>query len=169
MQNIFHGLRPAIPSHVPKLIAKLIMKCWDARPNNRPASEEIYDILRIWINDISQDNSTEIVAQIKECEGTFNNISKSDGLTTAYYYKPYPEAKYTSKFIEYTIHQPVDALNYDKKNDVLGNFTLSSIIPILINVSYASLYIIYCKLKDDIQYVKEKSDGLIIPSHVERK
>ncbi|CAG8616298.1 20596_t:CDS:2 [Dentiscutata erythropus] len=119
MQNIFNGLRPAIPSHVPKLIAKLIMKCWDARPNNRPASEEIYDILRIWINDISKNSSTEIVAQIKECEETFNNLSKSDGLTTAYYYKPYPEAKYTSKFIEYTIHQSVNALNYDKKHDVL--------------------------------------------------
>ncbi|RIB25610.1 kinase-like domain-containing protein, partial [Gigaspora rosea] len=43
MHKILHGLRPAIPSHVPKLIAKLIMKCWDTRPNNRPTSEEIYD------------------------------------------------------------------------------------------------------------------------------
>ncbi|CAG8578903.1 6816_t:CDS:2, partial [Cetraspora pellucida] len=36
------------------------MKCWDARLNNRPTSEEIHDILRILNDDILKDNFTEI-------------------------------------------------------------------------------------------------------------
>ncbi|CAG8779801.1 18264_t:CDS:1, partial [Racocetra fulgida] len=116
MHNILHGLRPAIPSHVPMLIAKLIMKCWDARPNNRPTSEKVYDILRIWNNDVSNDSSTEIVIQIKECEETSNDLTKS----VEYYYKTHPEAKYTSQFIEHTNYQlPLNALDYDEKHGIL--------------------------------------------------
>ncbi|KAF0358076.1 kinase-like domain-containing protein [Gigaspora margarita] len=113
------------------------MKCWDTRPNNRPTSEEIYDIIRIWNNDVLEDNSTEIVAQIKECEEISNNFSPEE-----YYYKTHPEAKYTSQFIEYTNHRlPLNALDYDEKHEVLD---------------------------ENIQYLKEKDDDLMIACHVER-
>ncbi|CAG8832133.1 7427_t:CDS:2, partial [Gigaspora rosea] len=59
-----------------------------------------------------------------------------------YYYKTHPEAKYTSQFIEYTNHQlPLNALDYDEKHEVLD---------------------------ENIQYVQEKDDDLIIACRVER-
>ncbi|CAG8820023.1 12785_t:CDS:1, partial [Racocetra fulgida] len=36
-RNIYyHGLRPSIPTHIPKVIAELITECWDAQPDKRP-------------------------------------------------------------------------------------------------------------------------------------
>ncbi|CAG8487057.1 15377_t:CDS:2 [Racocetra fulgida] len=67
-RKIFHGLRPDIPNHVPELVAKLIIKCWDIRPDKRPTSKEIYDILNTWYNDILDDKPTEIVAQTKKAD-----------------------------------------------------------------------------------------------------
>ncbi|RHZ88319.1 hypothetical protein Glove_23g152 [Diversispora epigaea] len=42
--KICSGLRPTIPFHTPKLITRMIMRCWDARVTHRPTFEELYTI-----------------------------------------------------------------------------------------------------------------------------
>ncbi|RHZ60920.1 hypothetical protein Glove_350g168 [Diversispora epigaea] len=37
--KICNGLRPKIPFHTPKLITRMIMRCWDARVTHRPTSK----------------------------------------------------------------------------------------------------------------------------------
>ncbi|RIA97001.1 kinase-like domain-containing protein [Glomus cerebriforme] len=43
--KICKGMRPEISQNVPKLLADLIMKCWDAKAENRPTARELYQML----------------------------------------------------------------------------------------------------------------------------
>ena len=43
--KICKGLRPKISKDTPKLLIDLIMKCWDAKPENRPSAKDLYQIL----------------------------------------------------------------------------------------------------------------------------
>ncbi|RIB16908.1 hypothetical protein C2G38_2038178 [Gigaspora rosea] len=95
-REICHGLRPKIPTHVPKFVAELIIKCWNVKPEERLSSKEIFDIIDAWNNEISNGESTEIVAQIKKADETLekllvSNASSSDSI------KVHPEAIYTSR------------------------------------------------------------------------
>src|SRR3990170_8849483 len=46
--GICQGLRPKISEDTPKLLADLIMKCWNAKAENRPTAKELYQILNKW-------------------------------------------------------------------------------------------------------------------------
>ena len=48
--NICQGLRPEIFEDTPKLLADFIMKCWDAKAENRPSAKELYQILNTMLN-----------------------------------------------------------------------------------------------------------------------
>ncbi|UZO19371.1 uncharacterized protein OCT59_010668 [Rhizophagus irregularis] len=71
IEYLFHiidglsGFRPKISEDTPKLIVDLIIKCWDAKAENRPTAKELHQILGIVDVD---DKSSEIYSQIKECE-----------------------------------------------------------------------------------------------------
>lgn len=76
--QICNGLRLKIPFHIPKLITRMIMRCWDARASHRPTFEELQlELSEYIINyvDTDSENSSEIITQIKRAEG----ISKSKG------------------------------------------------------------------------------------------
>src|SRR6266542_6059544 len=60
------GLRPRFNFKVPQLIVHLIKRCLDANPLNRPAAEELYNILYLWF--CYFDNQTELKKQIEEAE-----------------------------------------------------------------------------------------------------
>ncbi|CAG8826034.1 11811_t:CDS:1, partial [Racocetra persica] len=61
---IYRGLRPKIPTHIPRVVNELINKCWRAQPNKRPSSQEIYDTLNAWnINNIFDKESTNFIEQ----------------------------------------------------------------------------------------------------------
>src|SRR5579862_5678559 len=64
--KICKGLRPKISKDIPKLLADLIMKCWDVKPENRPSAKELYQILKRW-NDEKWNYYSEIYSQIEEC------------------------------------------------------------------------------------------------------
>src|ERR1043166_3494427 len=71
--QICKGLRPKISEDTPKLIAGLIMKWWDAKPQNRPTASELYQILKKWnsecdSSDGEYDKNSEIYNQVKECD-----------------------------------------------------------------------------------------------------
>src|SRR5204863_4739585 len=56
--RICNGLRPRISEDTPKLIADLIMKCWDAKPENRLTANELLKILNRWFyKEIIDENS----------------------------------------------------------------------------------------------------------------
>ena len=42
--RICNGFRPKISEDTPKLIADLITKCWDSKPENRPTAKELCQI-----------------------------------------------------------------------------------------------------------------------------
>src|SRR4051794_8694695 len=69
--KICKGLRPIISEDIPKLLADLINKCWDAEKENRPTIKELYQILNEW-NYEKYDIDSEIYTQIEEC----NNIGE---------------------------------------------------------------------------------------------
>ena len=43
--DICRGKRPKIREETPEFLKELIQKCWDANPENRPTSEEVYKAL----------------------------------------------------------------------------------------------------------------------------
>src|SRR5271163_70422 len=78
--KICQGLRPKISEDTPKLLADLIMKCWDAKSDNRPTAKELYQTLKKWKDECwntywNNDNSG-IYLQIKECEKIRENKLK---------------------------------------------------------------------------------------------
>ncbi|POG76922.1 kinase-like domain-containing protein, partial [Rhizophagus irregularis DAOM 181602=DAOM 197198] len=46
--KICKGFRPTISKDIPKLLADLIIKCWDAEIKNRPTTKELYQLLKKW-------------------------------------------------------------------------------------------------------------------------
>src|SRR5204863_7780863 len=66
--KICHGLRPKISEDTPKLFADLIMKCWDAKPENRQTANELAQITKMWLLDLKRDKNSVLYSQIRECE-----------------------------------------------------------------------------------------------------
>ncbi|CAG8604934.1 5433_t:CDS:2, partial [Racocetra fulgida] len=91
----YSGLRPSIPKYVPKLVFKLIVKCWNAQPDKRPTAKEICDTINSWNND----KSSEIIAQIMKADETFENLLISDALEPSHF-KINPEAIYRSRLFD---------------------------------------------------------------------
>jgi serine/threonine protein kinase len=57
--KICKGFRPSISEDVPKLLADLIVKCWDAEKENRPTTKELYQILKKWNDEIDNEVSED--------------------------------------------------------------------------------------------------------------
>src|ERR1051325_4429793 len=66
--RICNGLRPKISEDTSKLIADLIIKCWDAKPENRPTAKELVQILDRWYFKEKSDENSVLYSQIRECE-----------------------------------------------------------------------------------------------------
>ncbi|RGB27290.1 kinase-like domain-containing protein [Rhizophagus diaphanus] len=68
--KICKGLRPNIFKYTPKLLAKLITKCWDAKAENRPTAKELYQELKKLDNEIYDDDIDikSIESQINESQ-----------------------------------------------------------------------------------------------------
>ncbi|RHZ54962.1 hypothetical protein Glove_421g80 [Diversispora epigaea] len=83
--KICNGLRPKIPFHIPKLITRMIMRCWDARVTNRPTFEELHHELWKYFEDYykyledRKNKDSEIVIQIKKAEEFSANQNHSRG------------------------------------------------------------------------------------------
>jgi serine/threonine protein kinase len=109
--NICQGLRPKISEDTPKLLAGLIMKCWDAKPENRPTAKELYQILNKW-NDECDDDDSEIYAQMQECEEIRENKleNRSDNEDKPKNIQTHPQAIYTSRLLNFKkLPEPVNS------------------------------------------------------------
>src|SRR5256885_1000935 len=108
--RICNGDRPKISEDTPKLIADLIRKCWDAKPENRPTAKELKQILGG--TELKNPNSV-IYSQIKECEKirerklrNRSNEDKSKNIQT------HSQAIYTSRLLNFKdLPEPINSLD----------------------------------------------------------
>ena len=106
--RICNGLRPKISDDTPKLIADLIVKCWDAKSDNRPTAKELCQIL-----DKRRDRNSVLYSQVKECEiirkSKFRNRQNEDRSKNI---QTHPQAIYTSRLLNFKdLPEPVNSLN----------------------------------------------------------
>ncbi|RHZ71355.1 hypothetical protein Glove_259g7 [Diversispora epigaea] len=127
--KICNGLRPKIPFHTPKLITRMIMRCWDARVTHRPTFEELNEELRKYYYDYydyleeGKNKDSEIVIQIKKAEEFSTNQESTNTTTTtttSLNYQTHPQAIYTSRLLNYSkLPKPKNEENFEKELEEL--------------------------------------------------
>ena len=125
--KICNGLRPKIPFHTPKLITRMIMRCWDARVTHRPTFAELREELWKYYNDYvdylwgGENKDSEIVIQIKKAEEfSINQESTDTTTTTPLNYQTHPQAIYTSRLLNYSkLPKPKNEENFEKELEEL--------------------------------------------------
>ncbi|RHZ82821.1 hypothetical protein Glove_103g66 [Diversispora epigaea] len=124
--KICNGLRPKIPFHIPKLITRTIMRCWDARVTHRPTFKELFDELDKYRRDYNDylkfgtNKDSEIVIQIKKAEEFSANQESTNATTTTtttpLNYQTHPQAIYTSRLLNFSkLPKPKNEENFKKK------------------------------------------------------
>ncbi|RIB21292.1 kinase-like domain-containing protein [Gigaspora rosea] len=63
--DIFMGRRPQLPQEIPQHLKKLLFKCWDVNPNERPTMQQIHKKLDQWKHEIRDDPSSNIYKEFK--------------------------------------------------------------------------------------------------------
>ena len=112
--RICNGLRPNISEDIPKLLADLIRKCWDAKAENRPTAKELFQILHKWDDECTNnDDNSEIFQQIKECEKIRENKLKEKlDKDKPKNIQTHPQAIYTSRLLNFkNLPEPVNSGN----------------------------------------------------------
>ncbi|RHZ85728.1 hypothetical protein Glove_61g18 [Diversispora epigaea] len=124
--KICNGFRPKIPFHTPKLITRMIMRCWNARIIHRPTFEELYEELSKYLWDYVENNfynNNEITIQIKEAEGFPKNKITYTTSEISTNYVTHPQAIYTSRLLNYSsgLPKPKNDENFEKELEELTN------------------------------------------------
>ncbi|CAB4414508.1 unnamed protein product [Rhizophagus irregularis] len=76
--KICKGQRPKISEDVPRLLADLIVKCWDAEIENRPTAKELYKIFKKWNDEIVSSNLTSEDENEDNENNESNEVNSSD-------------------------------------------------------------------------------------------
>ncbi|RHZ64797.1 hypothetical protein Glove_320g46 [Diversispora epigaea] len=132
--KICNGLRPKIPFHTPKLITRMIMRCWDARVTHRPTFQELnielgkYNFAYRDYFEKGENKDSEIVIQIKKAEEFSENQKSTNTATTTtttpHNYQTHPEAIYISRLLNYSnLPKPKNDENFEKKLEELTEST----------------------------------------------
>ncbi|RHZ79123.1 hypothetical protein Glove_151g85 [Diversispora epigaea] len=120
-KGICNGLRPKVPFHIPKLITRIIMRCWDARATHRPTFNELSKVFWKYYVDykINQSkNKNEITIQIENSEKLYKNLKLTN--PTPMNYKIHPKAIYTSRLLYYSgLPKPKNDKNFEKELEEL--------------------------------------------------
>ncbi|RHZ57542.1 hypothetical protein Glove_386g20 [Diversispora epigaea] len=125
--KICNGLRPKIPFHTPKLITRMVMRCWDARVTHRPTFEELENELlkyHVVYTDYfykEKNQDSEIVIQINKAEEfSANQESTNTTTTTSLNYQTHPQAIYTSRLLNYSkLPKPKNEENFERELEEL--------------------------------------------------
>ncbi|RHZ50704.1 hypothetical protein Glove_493g28 [Diversispora epigaea] len=125
--KICNGLQPKIPFHTPKLITRIIMRCWDARVTNRPTFKELGDELQKYNKDYfihlceRRNKDSGIVIQIiKAKEFSENQESTTTTTTTPLNYQTHPQAIYTSRLLNFSnLSKPKNEENFERELEEL--------------------------------------------------
>ncbi|CAG8768112.1 7927_t:CDS:2 [Gigaspora margarita] len=62
--DIFMGCRPQLPQEIPQCLKKLLSKCWNVNPNERPTMQQIHKKLDQWKHKI-KDPSSKVYKEFK--------------------------------------------------------------------------------------------------------
>ncbi|RIA99713.1 kinase-like domain-containing protein [Glomus cerebriforme] len=121
--KICKGLRPKISEDIPKLVANLIIQCWDAKAENRPTAKDLYQILNEWFNDSIYNDISEIHFQINESEKIrekkLKNRLKENNPRIIHIH---PQAIYISRLLNFKdLPEPVnlDVSTFQYSDDIL--------------------------------------------------
>ncbi|RHZ77920.1 hypothetical protein Glove_168g174 [Diversispora epigaea] len=128
--KICSGLRPKIPFHTPKLITRMIMRCWDARVTHRPTFEELFDELKKYYDDYrdylreGKNMDSEILIQLNKAEEFSANQESTNTTTTTtttpLNYQTHPQAIYTSRLLNYSnLPKPKNEENFERELEEL--------------------------------------------------
>ena len=113
MMDILNGIRPQVTDDTPEFYAKLMKKCWNHSPENRPTAREIMDYLyeyHIW------NITKEKKVIISSAEAKRQEIIKSDKfLLDTKNYKHHPGSFYTSRLPNESIQQ-AESSNISSQN-----------------------------------------------------
>src|SRR6266511_3307321 len=117
--DILEGERPQITDDTPEFYAKLMKKCWDHNPRNRPTAREIRNSL----HEYNQYSITEGKKRIVElAEAKRQEIIKSEKfLSDKKNYKHHPESFYTSRLLNEPIQQAESLLNLSSTEIQINN------------------------------------------------
>ncbi|RHZ58653.1 hypothetical protein Glove_372g27 [Diversispora epigaea] len=129
--KICNGLRPKIPFHTPKLITRMIMRCWDARVTHRPSFYRLWEDLFTYYQrykdylDKEKNKDSQIVIQIKKAkEFSANQESTNATTTTPLNYQTHPQAIYTSRLLNFSkLPKPKNEENFERELEELTKFT----------------------------------------------
>jgi len=126
--RICNGFRPIISEDTPKLIADLIVKCWDANPENRPSTKELAKILDKWLKKDIYDKNSLLYSQVKECEKIKNNKLKTKSNEDKFKNtQTHPQAIYTSRLLNFkNLPEPVNSSELSELTTSLNSLYLSS-------------------------------------------
>ena len=115
--RICNGLRPNISEDTPKLLADLIRKCWDAKPENRPTAKELLQLFYKWLSEMDRDENSVIYSQVKECDKIRENkLKNSPNKNKPKNIQTHPQAIYTSRLFNLkNLPNPVNS------SDLSGN------------------------------------------------
>ncbi|RHZ61221.1 hypothetical protein Glove_349g97 [Diversispora epigaea] len=136
--KVCNGLRPKIPFHIPKLITRTIMRCWDARVTHRPTFEELRHELKKYYDDYynyleeGKNKDSEIGIQIKKAE-EFSANQESTNTTTTLNYQSHPQAIYTSRLLNFSkLPKSKNEENFERELEELTESTSALSIGIAI-------------------------------------
>jgi serine/threonine protein kinase len=123
--NICQGLRPKISEDTPKLLADLIMKCWDAKAENRPSAKELYQTF----NKLTYGSEEYIEFYIQlgkydeiRIDKLKNKLDKPKNIQT------HPQAIYTSRLLNFSnLPEPVNSSDLSSFQYNPGNIWYSLI------------------------------------------
>ena len=132
--GICQGLRPKISEDTPKLLADLIMKCWDAKVESRPTAKELDQILNKWNIECGGggygsyscnnkiDENSEIHILIEECKKIRENKPVKNKPKTIH--QTHPQAIYTSRLLNFkNLPEPVNSSDLSPFQNNTGNIT----------------------------------------------
>ncbi|GBC03893.1 hypothetical protein RclHR1_00540003 [Rhizophagus clarus] len=117
VKNIFNGVRPKISEHVPKFLVDVIMKCWNAKAEDRTTAKELVHVFGKWVDEKDDENS-EIYFRIKESDkkykeckskNTSKNISNNESYDNSLRFtQTHPQAVYTSRNLDFEISTDIE-------------------------------------------------------------
>ncbi|RHZ88746.1 hypothetical protein Glove_21g83 [Diversispora epigaea] len=136
VRQICDGLRPKITFHTPKLIARIIMRCWDARATHRPTFEGLTKEFEKYRSDYKLNNfnnNTEIMIQIDNSRTFSRNLTNT---TINYNYKTHPQAICTSRLNYSSLPKPKNDENFEKELEEISTSALIASGSNLISLKY---------------------------------
>ena len=109
--KICKGLGLKISEGTPKFLRDLIIKCWDAKIENRPTAKELSQILKKWHNEYFYKHG-EIYSQMEEYDTKFekNRRENTLGENKSKNIKTHPQAIYTSRLLNFkNLPEPINS------------------------------------------------------------